>query len=533
MCGIAVAVDWPDSEGVVRLLIDGVLHRGDVTDPVFSPRPDSIMCTRRLRIVDAERAVQPQISFNGRIAVCCNGEIYNYRELRRELQAAGIVFKTESDTEVLANALQAWGPAALERFVGMYAFVAIDTATGDFLAARDPFGVKPLYVIQAERGFLFCSEMRPLLDTIPDADVLLLPPGYLLARDGCMRFRSPLRTAPSIVPSLGDARTLDALLAEAVRIRIPDGLPVATLFSGGIDSTLVAHYTRRFRPEAPGYFVGGAASPDYRYAAEYAERSGFDLRTVPFDPDSDATFALIGGVVEATESFEPNLVRDAVCSLMVSQQIHSDGIRVALCGDGADELFCGYPPLEIAFQDTPAAGQAIRGECLALMHRVSLQRVDRCSMRHQVETREPFLDPSVANYALDLDTSALVRDDGGCARGKAVLREIFNLYPDQLPAAIRDRSKVPFGEGAGLCASPEHSGWKQRFNAAISDRDLADGRKEFEAFRIQTREELYYIRKLAQTIDINRVPHLRDRAWISFPVGRYLEKLKAYAHFSL
>ena len=115
MCGIAVAIDRPDSEAVVRRLVNGILHRGDITDPIFSPRQNSAMCTRRLRIMDAQHAVQPQISQNGRIAVSFNGEIYNYLELRRELQSKGIVFKTESDTEVLANALQAWGPAALER----------------------------------------------------------------------------------------------------------------------------------------------------------------------------------------------------------------------------------------------------------------------------------------------------------------------------------------------------------------------------------------------------------------------------------
>ena len=115
MCGIAVAIDWPDAELTVRLLISGILHRGDVTDPVVTPRQDSALATRRLRIVDAEHAVQPQISFNGRLAVSFNGEIYNYLELRRELTDLGVEFRTESDTEVLANALQAWGYRALER----------------------------------------------------------------------------------------------------------------------------------------------------------------------------------------------------------------------------------------------------------------------------------------------------------------------------------------------------------------------------------------------------------------------------------
>ncbi len=532
MCGIAVAIDWPDREAVVRQLIGGILHRGDITDPIFSPRLNSAMCTRRLRIVDAEHAIQPQLSSDGRIAVAFNGEIYNYRELRRDLQEHGIVFKTESDTEVLANALQAWGPAALGKFVGMFAFVAIDTVTGSFLAARDPFGVKPLYVIQSKSSYLFCSEMRPLLDAAEVGDVMLLPPGYMLSRNTCAPFATSIGV-PTIAPLAGGARSLDGLLSDAVQTRLPDNLPVATMFSGGIDSTLIAHYTRRFRPEAPGYFVGGQNAPDYRYAAEYADRTGFDLRCVPFDADSDQVFSLIDDVVAITESFEPNLVRGAVCSLAVSERIHKDGFRVALCGEGADELFCGYPPLEIAFQDDIVVGQSLRNECLSLMHRISLQRVDRCSMHYQLETREPFLDPSVVNFALNADPSALVGNVGGQVVGKKVLREIYDLYPDELPALIRDRTKVPFGEGAGLDATPEDSSWKARFHEATSEQDFSDGKKEFAAFGIQTREELFYIRKLARSMDISRVPHLRGRASIAFPVEKYREKLKAYAYASL
>lgn len=532
MCGIAVAIDWPDREAAVRKLIGGILHRGDITDPIFSPNPTSAMCTRRLRIVDAEHAIQPQISADGRIAVSFNGEIYNYLELRRELQALGIVFKTESDTEVIACALQAWGPAALGRFVGMFAFVAIDTVTGSFLAARDTWGVKPLYVIQSATGFLFCSEMRPLLDAVETGDVMLLPPGYMLTRSNCMPFKTSIGV-PTTAPLPGDARTLDGLLSAAVQSRLPRDLAVATMFSGGIDSTLVAHYARRFRPEAPGYFVGGKDAPDYRYAAAYADKTGFDLRCVPFDADSNETFSLIDNAVDFTESFEPNLIRGAVCSLAVSEKMHRDGFRVALCGEGADELFCGYPPLEITFQDDLAIGQQLRGECLGLMHRISLQRVDRCSMRYQVEAREPFLDPSVVNFALNVDPAALVANVGGKVFGKYILRQLYDLYPDELPALIRDRTKVPFGEGAGLDATPEESSWKARFNEAISDRDFADGKKEFEAFGVQTREELFYIRKLAASVDIRRVPHLRSRASISFPVEKYREKLNSYAYASL
>lgn len=532
MCGIAVAIGWPDAELIVQKLLKGIEHRGDVTDPVALLRKDTAMGTRRLRIVDSERAVQPQLSFDRRLAIALNGEIYNHCELRRELQGLGVAFQTESDTEVLVNALQFWGLRALERLNGMYAFVAVDIASGQFLAARDPFGVKPLYVIQSGSGFVFCSEIRPLLETIATGDVLLVPPGYMVTGKGCGRYKS-LVYPRSDLPVPHDPAKLDELLAEAVRLRLPPDLPVATLFSGGIDSTLVAHYVRRHRRDSPIYFVGDASAPDYPFAREYADRVGADLRVVAFEPDSEDIFSLLDHVIEVTESFEPNLVRGAVCSLMAAEQMHRDGYRVGLCGEGADELFCGYPPLELSFANDRTDGQTIRDECLLLMHRVSLQRVDRCSMRHQVEMREPFLDPTVVKYALGLDPHALVREFRGLSRGKAPLRDIYDLHPDLLPQSIRDRSKIPFGEGAGLDVTPQDSVWKCRFNEEISDAEYLEGRVEFADFNVQSKEELFYIRSLARAMDISRVPHLRDRAWISYAIGQNREQLKAYAHFSL
>lgn len=523
MCGFAVAIKWPEAASTVGRLIEGLQHRGDVTDSLVQVMSDTAVCTRRLRILDSERAIQPQVSFDGSLLVSYNGEIYNHDSLRREMIALGVPFRTESDTEVLANALRVWGHRALERFSGMYAFVAIDLDSGEFLAARDHFGMKPLYVMQSGRGFLFCSEIRPLLDTVEDGDVMLLPPGYALAANHCVRHAAAIRPpADRRYPS--DPKVLDKLLSEAVRTHLPSDLPVATLFSGGIDSTLVAHYARRFRPDSPGYFVGGKSAPDYPFAAEYAERTGYDLRFVPFDPESDEVFSLIGDAVVAGESFEPNLIRGAVCSLAVAERMHRDGFRVALCGEGADELFCGYPVLELPFLDGNAEGEPIRDECLGLMHRVSLQRVDRCSMRYQIETRVPFLDPAIAEYALGLDAAALVRERAGVPIGKAALRDLYDLYPDQLPTTIRDRSKVLFDVGSGL----NDSAWKARFNEEISDSEFRDGQKEFARFSVQSKEELYYLRRLSQTMDVERVPHLRDRAWILTPLDRYMERLKTY-----
>jgi asparagine synthase (glutamine-hydrolysing) len=512
MCGIAVAINWDDAEAVVWRLIAGILHRGDITDPLVMPQKDTAMCTRRLRIVDARQGQQPQASFDGRLLVSFNGEIYNHVELRRELEKLGVPFRTENDTEVLANALQVWGAQALKRIIGMFAFVAVDTATGEFLAARDPFGVKPLYLIQSGTRFLFCSEIKPLLDASPDGEVLLLPPGYLLTRNFCRQFYQ--LPQPETLGA-GSTKALDEILSEAVRLRMPPDLPAAGLFSGGIDSTLMMHYARRHQPQMPGYIIAGPDAPDYRYAREYANTTGLDMREVKFDPQSAETLPLLEIVAQTAEAFEPAIVRPALYGYLISRRIHEDGFRVALCGEGADELFAGYAPLEHAFAQNNVLGRNVQEQCLSMMHRANLQRVDRCSMRFELEIREPFLDLALVEYACGLDTSALLKSVDGFPRGKQPLRALYDLYPDALPVAIRDRRKIQFDEGAGIAS--EGADWPALFEEAVTDQEFQDGKREFAAFEITRKEELFYLRALARSMDISRVAHLKSRTRLYVP----------------
>ena len=523
MCGIAVAIGFDDPQGLVSALIGGLAQRGDVSDPVACPIPRAAMATRRLRIVDGDHGVQPQVSFDGRIAVAMNGEIYNHRDLRAELEALGARFATDCDTEVLACALSVWGGKALRRLVGMYAFVAIDLGSGEFIAARDPLGVKPLYLIQQGDAYAFCSEMTPLLDALEEGEVMLLPPGYILSRRYCAPYKSALADPqPMALPA--DAQALDALLARAVERRIPQDLPFALMFSGGIDSTLIAHYARQAGHVAPGYFLGDADAPDHRYARLYAERSGLDLRRVAFDDPADAE-RQIAETVLMCESFEPAVVRDSYCTALISRRIHQDGYRVALCGEGADELFAGYRPLELGFAAGEAFGAGLRDQCLGSMHRSNLQRLDRASMRWGLEAREPFLDPEVVNHALGLEASALVSATG---IGKAPLRALFDLYPKALPIEIRDRAKAPLNEGTGFDASQTDAPWARYADAALSDRDLADGQKAFPGFDLRTKEELMYLRILAGRIDVERAPHLKGRLRLQAPDMAQAETFAAY-----
>lgn len=508
MCGIAVAINWDNAEEAVKRLTGAILHRGDITDPVVTPRNKTAMATRRLRIVDPALGQQPGSSFDGMILVSFNGEIYNHKILRAELEGLGITFRTGSDTEVLANALRAWGGAALSRLSGMFAFVALDLRNGEFLAARDPFGVKPLYVIQSGDGFLFCSEIKPLLEAAAHGDVLLVPPGHFLTAQGCGRFQTlqPARqeTSPQI---------LDRLLDEAVTSRLPDELPVASLFSGGIDSTLMVHYARRHRPDMPVYFAGTADAPDAIFAAAYAQMAGLDMRQVDCVTGPE-TLGLLEAVVAGVESFEPVTIRPALYAWQACARMHRDGFRVALSGEGADELFAGYSHLERAFSHSEEAGQGVRQQCLDLMHRANLQRLDRCGMRFEVEIREPFLDGKLAAHAMGLRGHQLLKSVKGALRGKEPLRALYDLYPGQLPAMIRDRRKIGFDEGAGL---KDDGGWREMFEGAISDAELAEGKRQFADYEIAGKEDFFFLRALSRIMDISRVPHLKNRLRILMP----------------
>lgn len=518
MCGLAVAIGWAGAEQTVKRLLAGQRHRGDVDDPIVCPAPGVAMGTRRLRIVDPAGAVQPQLSFDGRILVSFNGEIYNHAALRRELKGCGAVFRTQSDTEVLASALSIWGEGALRRLNGMYAFVAVDLATGEFLAARDPVGVKPLYLIRSGDSFVFCSEIRPLLSAIQTGDVLLLPPGSLLTRTRFAPFHSLLSDANRSIHA-HDPATLDRLLAAAVQMRLPPDLPAAILFSGGIDSTLIAHYARQVRPTIPGYFLGGMDAPDYPYAARYAEKTGFDMRCVDANVGGDDTLERIKTLVGRIETFQTDVVRDSLCTHMLAERVHRDGFRVALCGEGADELFAGYAPLEQAFADSDLAGAFVRDQGLGSMHKTNLQRLDRCGMRFQLETRHPFLDPGVIDYALGLQGADLAPLVEGHRRGKAPLRSLYDLYPDRLPRSIRDRRKLPLAIGAGVDAGPDAAPWIDFAEQSISNRDLIDGQSRFAAFNIQSKEELLYLQALSETMDVWRVPHLTAERRLMVPAA--------------
>src|SRR5271165_1278205 len=181
MCGIAGCYQQPDGRKLVDVMTDRIAHRGPDSGGLWNYHDDRVAVQlgfRRLSIIDLSAAADQPLSKNG-LTIVYNGELYNYRALRAELIARGVQFRTQSDTEVVLEAWRAWGPQALTRFRGMFAFGLVDEGTGDLVLARDPLGVKPLYFLPRGDGVVFASELKALVAAA--GSELRIEPGALVA----------------------------------------------------------------------------------------------------------------------------------------------------------------------------------------------------------------------------------------------------------------------------------------------------------------------------------------------------------------
>ena len=168
MCGVAGAYQQPDGKVVVSTMVDRIGHRGpDACGVVELVRPESavVLGHRRLSIIDLSAAADQPFAREG-LTLSYNGELYNFLEIRRDLESRGVRFATRSDTEVVLEAWRAWGPDSLRRFRGMYAFAIHDEHTGDLSLVRDPLGIKPLYVMPRGAGVIFASELKAIIAAV-------------------------------------------------------------------------------------------------------------------------------------------------------------------------------------------------------------------------------------------------------------------------------------------------------------------------------------------------------------------------------
>lgn len=371
MCGFVGFIDENDQtydhRAVIVAMADAIAHRGPDSEGHFEDGR-AALGFRRLAIIDLAGANQPLYNENRSLVLVFNGEIYNYRELRRQLIAAGHAFSTQGDAEVVLHGFEQWGEGALDRLRGMFAFALYDTATGELFCARDAFGIKPLYYAAEGDRILFGSEIKGLLahpharrslnerrlahwlcmEYLPDEETLFedvrkLPAGHWLrwhnGRAERGRWFVP-RFAPDAGRSLEEsAEAIEAALRESVAAHAIADVDVGCFLSAGVDSSLVAREAARIM-EARTFTIGWGEGrfSELEAAAAFARATG--LPNEGRILGAEQFFASVPAVQYAMDEPLPN---PSAVPLYHLCAMAAESVKVVLSGEGADELFGGYP----------------------------------------------------------------------------------------------------------------------------------------------------------------------------------------------
>eukprot|EP00741_Cyanophora_paradoxa_P021743 tig00000241_g20986.t1 len=465
----------------------------------------------RLSIVDVLHGAQPLLNEDESIALCVNGEIYNHQIIRKEL-AAKHSFRTNSDCEVILHLYEEFGAGVCERLDGIFAFVISDKKTGDVLAARDPFGVCPLYIGYRKNGEIwFCSEAKGLTDDVEKFETF--PPGhYWSSKDKkFVRWFNPPWVLSDARPTKKvDLAMLRSLFDEAVRKRLMTDVPYGVLLSGGLDSSLVAavairHAAKRVEdneqsaawyPRLHTFSIGLENSPDLKFAREAAKF----LNTVHHEFHFTVQEGLdaIKDVIYHLETFDVTTIRASTPMYLLSRRIKSMGVKMVLSGEGSDEIFGGY----LYFHKAPNAEEFHKETCtkIKLLHLYDNLRANKSTMAWGLEARVPFLDKAFVNYCMSIDPEDKMIKKAEGRMEKYILRKAFDTPEDPyLPHSILWRQKEQFSDGVGY-------NWIDTLKAMteniVTDEMWANREKRFPVKPPTTKEAYYY-----RTIFEEHFPH--------------------------
>lgn len=435
MCGIAATWGTP-STALVNLLAARMTHRGpDGSGHTVNPQSDVSFAHRRLSIIDPDGGQQPLQSKDKQATLVANGMIYNDLSLRDTLGHTNFV--TGSDSESILNACLDDGPAGVEKLDGMFAFVM--ATQGKLIAARDPIGIKPLYIGLRDDGYCFASEIKAL-DPYVD-EIREFPPGHVFdSSQGLQQYYS----LPASSNDIGDADTaisiIQKTLTAAIEKRLRSDVPLGVFLSGGLDSSIIAAVANRFRPGLKSFSVGVADSPDLKAARQVADYLGTDHHeyiVTQAEVERD-----LPNILYHLESYDADLVQSAIPCYYVSR-LAAAHVKVVLTGEGADELFAGYDYHKD--YGHPEALQAELRRSVLTMHNINLQRVDRMTMAHGLEARVPFLDRSVLDMAFRIPVSLKLPENNRIE--KWILCKAF---AHMLLQDIVWRDKSQFDQGSGV-----------------------------------------------------------------------------------
>ncbi len=483
MCGIAGVLRQP-ANGNVKSMIEKLAHRGPDGSGVKELKHASIGHAR-LAILDIEGGHQPMQYQDTWIAF--NGEIYNYRKLQAKYLPA-VQLNTTSDTEVLLHLYKKFGPDFVKLLDGMFAFVIYQN--GEYLLARDPLGIKPLYLGFGadENQMYFASEIKAFDGKVDK--VKIFPAGrWYHSQSGWRRYYKLTDTIRSFDGGEEIALPLiKSTLREAVHKRLLADVPVGVSLSGGLDSSIVSMLAAENTERLHSFAVGVEGSEDLPAARLMADHIHTQHHELIYTAQ-DMVDAL-PDVLYYLETFDPALVRSAIPNYFLAK-LASAHVKVFLTGEGADEVYAGYDYL--AEFDDPEALQDEMIEITEALHNTNLQRADRMSMAFGLEARVPFLDVKSVSTALGFPAAWKLHN------GRAPKHILRQAFADDLPDEIVHRPKQKFSKGAGSSDLV-----LQLAEQKISDEEFLSESQRLQSewgYALPNKEALYYYKIMREHYD--------------------------------
>jgi len=481
----------PAERARLDALAAALKHRGPDSTDIWSEGSVGLLNTR-LAIMDVEGGDQPLFGPNGSVLVA-NGEIYNNLDLRADLVGHG--FQTGSDCEPAAHLYERDGPGFAAQLRGMFAIAIWDPSDHRLVLTRDPFGIKQLYYVEDERGFAFASEPQALIaaglvaaevvdlhrdellqlkysvggETIFKSIHRVLPGETLVIEDGRITDRLKIEALPKPATHTRPDEAVaafDRVMTDSVEQHLHTDVPYGLFLSGGIDSSILLLLMQRLsKTPIRAITVGYAGDPrvdESRAAMRFAERHGADCTRVEMGPDDFFQYAPhIAAAID-----DPTCDAAVLPTWMLGRTARAEGLKVTLCGEGADELFGGYrryrphwlkrlrgpKPRKGVFRGAGFEDGVWRAGIEAVDRDMAarwsdgtqrlqaidvaewlpndlLIKLDRCLMTHGVEGRTPYLDPEVAKFAATLPDSLKIKGDLGKILPRTWLAQADPHYP--------------------------------------------------------------------------------------------------------
>ena len=471
-----------------------IRHRGPDWSGIHVGKT-AILAHERLSIVDPTSGRQPLFGPDRQQVLAVNGEIYNHQDIRKRFEGR-YEFQTGSDCEVILPLYREKGVHFLEELSGIFAFALYDEEKDDFLIARDPIGVIPLYIGYDADGTVYVASELKALEGQCERYEPFLPGHYYLGSEGKMVrwYHREWFEYEAVKDNESSVELVRDALEAAVKRQLMCDVPYGVLLSGGLDSSVISAIAQKYSsrrvetgdtqgawwPQLHSFAVGLKGAPDLSKAAEVARHIGTVHHEINYTIEEGID--ALRDVIYYIETYDVTTVRASTPMYLLARVIKSMGIKMVLSGEGADEVFGGY----LYFHKAPDA-RAFHEETvrkLGKLHLYDCLRANKSLSAWGVEGRVPFLDKEFLDVAMRLNPASKMCP--GSTIEKKIVREAFS---DMLPESVAWRQKEQFSDGVGYS-------WidtlKAMTAAAVSDEDMAHAAERFPINPPRNKEEYYY-----------------------------------------